>query len=112
MQLEQRVENIVKFLDDKKGEDIEVFNLEDSDYIAKAVVLVNSLGGKHTLALYDYLKDEAKKLNEKILGVDESDDWVVVDLEDILVHIMTPEYRARYALEEFLTELKEGKLNS
>jgi len=104
-----RVENIVNILDSKKAEEIEVFNLEDSDYIAKAVVLANSLGGKHTLALYDNLRVELKKLGEKLMGADESDDWVVVDLGDILIHIMTPQYRMRYSIEEFLKELKEGK---
>ncbi|NPA27832.1 MAG: ribosome silencing factor [Epsilonproteobacteria bacterium] len=110
--LENKVENIVKLLDEKKGEDIEVFDLSDSDYIAKAVILANSLNEKHTLALLDFLKENKKKLNEDILGYDESEDWVVIDLNDILVHIMTPQYRMRYAIEEFLKELKEGKFNS
>ncbi len=109
MGINDRVEKIVHFLDEKKAEQIEAFNLEDSDYIAKAVVLANSLGGKHTLALYDYLRVAVKEFGEKILGADESDDWVVVDLGDIIVHIMTPEYRMRYSIEEFLKELKEGK---
>ncbi len=106
----KRVDNIVKLLDEKKGEEIEVFNLEDSDYIAKAVILANSLGGKHTSALFDALRENKKALNENIFGFDESDDWVAIDLGDILIHIMTPQYRMRYALEEFLEELKEKKL--
>jgi ribosome silencing factor RsfS/YbeB/iojap len=102
----QRVDNLAKLLDEKKAEDIEVFDLEDSDYIAKAVILANSLGGKHTAALFDYLRENKKALNEEILGFDESDDWIVIDLGDILIHIMTPQYRMRYALEEFLEEIK------
>ncbi len=110
MSLESRIDNIVKILDEKKGNNIESFNLEDSDYIAKSVILVNSLGGKHTSALYDNLRVAFRESGEKILGADESDDWIVVDLGDILIHIMTPEYRLRYKLEKFLKELKEGKL--
>ena len=112
MNIEQRVERIVNFLDEKKAEEIESVNLEDSDYIAKAVILANSLGGKHTLALYDYLREFLRENNEKLLGADESDDWVVVDLGDILIHLMTPQYRMRYSIEEFLKELKEGKFKS
>jgi len=108
-EIKHRVEKLVKLLDEKKGEDIEVFDLEDSDYISKAVILVNSLGGKHTSALFDHIRESKKELDETILGFDESDDWVVVDLEDILIHIMTPQYRMRYSLEEFLKELKDGK---
>jgi ribosome silencing factor RsfS/YbeB/iojap len=107
-EIKSRVESIVKLLDEKKGEEIEVFDLEDSDYIAKAVILVNSLGGKHTSALFDHIRENKKELGEHILGFDESDEWIVVDLEDILIHIMTPQYRMRYSLEEFLQELKDG----
>jgi len=109
MSIKERAEKIVNFLDQKKAEEIEVFNLEDSDYIAKAVILANSLGGKHTIALYDNLRVEIKTLGEKLMGADESDDWVVVDLGDIMIHLMTPQYRMRYSIEEFLKDLKEGK---
>ena len=42
MTIEERIENIVKILDDKKAEEIEVFNLQNADYIAKRVVIANS----------------------------------------------------------------------
>jgi ribosome silencing factor RsfS/YbeB/iojap len=105
MTLEQRVENIIKILDDKKAEEIEVFNLENADYIASKVVIANSLNAKHTLALYDNLKNELKPKGESFLHSDISDEWVVADLGDILIHIMIPEYRQRYSLEKFLSEL-------
>jgi len=107
MTMEERIENIVHILDDKKAEEIEVFNLEDADYIAQRVVIANSLNGKHTLALADHLKVGLRELNDSILASDVSDEWVVADLGDILVHIMIPEYRQRYSLEQFLSELVE-----
>jgi len=103
--LDNRIERIVALLDDKKAEDIEVFNLDKADYIAQRVVIANSLGGKHTLALFDYLKTELKPLGENFFASDASDEWVVADLGDILIHIMIPEYRQRYSLEEFLKEV-------
>ena len=106
MNIKQRVENIVKVLDEKKAEEIEVFDLSDTDYIAKEVVIANSLGGKHTLALFDHLKNELKPKGEEFLGADETDDWVVADLGDIIIHIMTPSYREHYSLEKFLSELE------
>ena len=109
MTIEERVESIVTILDDKKAEEIEVFNLEDADYIAKRVVIANSLNGKHTLALYDHLKRGLKAQGDSFLASDTSDDWVVADLGDILIHIMIPEYRQRYSLEQFLSELVENQ---
>ncbi len=112
MKIEERIENIVNILDDKKAENIEVFNLQNADYIAKRVVIANSLNGKHTLALAEHLKLGLKALNDEILASDMSDDWVVADLGDILVHIMVPEYRQRYSLETFLSELVESQKNA
>jgi len=109
MTIEQRVENIVNILDDKKADEIEVFNLEDADYIAKRVIIANSLNGKHTLSLAEHLKIGLRKSGDSILASDMSDDWVVADLGDILVHIMIPEYRQRYSLEQFLSELVENQ---
>jgi len=110
MTLQNRIHTIVNILDEKKADQIEIFDLADTDYIAKAVVLANSLGGKHTVALLDHLKKDLKPLGETFLHTDETEDWVVADLGDIIIHIMTPEYRQRYSLEEFLTELKRGEL--
>jgi ribosome silencing factor RsfS/YbeB/iojap len=109
MTIDERIERIITILDDKKAEEIEVFNLEDIDYIAQRVVIANSLGGKHTQALYDHLRHELKPLGEEFLGADESDQWVVADLGDILIHIMTPEYRQKYSLESFLGELQKPR---
>lgn len=109
MTIDERIENIVKILDDKKAEEIEVFNLEDADYIAKRVVIANSLNTKHTIALADHLKRELKAQGDAFLASDMSDEWVVADLGDILIHIMIPEYRQRYSLETFLSELVENQ---
>ncbi len=109
MTIDERIAGIVKILDDKKAEEIEVFNLEDADYIAKRVVIANSLNTKHTLALFDHLKRGLKEQDDEFLASDASDEWAVADLGDILIHIMIPEYRQRYSLETFLNELVENQ---
>ena len=109
MTIDERIEKIVNLLDDKKAEEIEVFNLDDADYIAKRVVIANSLNGKHTLALFDHLKKELKAQGETLIASDATDEWTVADLGDILIHIMIPEYRQRYSLETFLSELVENQ---
>ena len=110
--LESRTDRIVALLDDKKAEQIEVFNLDDADYIAQRVIIANSISGKHTLALFDFLKNELKPIGEHFYASDATDDWVVADLGDILVHIMISDYRQRYSLEEFLNELMSQKKSS
>ena len=112
MSVEERAERIVTFLDSKKAEELEVFNLEEIEYIAKRVVIANAISSKHAAALADQLKKELKPLGEVFLHIDESEDWVVVDLGDILIHIMTSDARQMYSMEEFLAELSAGKFSS
>ncbi len=102
--MEKRVENIVSLLDEKKAENIQAFNLKDKDYFVDEVIIASTLGDRHGSALLDYLKKSLKEKNEKFLHIEESDSWIVIDLGDILIHLMTPEYRSRYNLEEFLQE--------
>lgn len=102
--MEKRLEKISACLDKNKAESIEIFNLTDKDYFVDQVVIATSLNSKHTEALLNYLKNELKP-EETFLGTDVSDEWVVADLGDILIHIMTPEYRVKYNMEEFLGEV-------
>ncbi len=105
--LDSRIDAIVDVLDKNKAEEIEVFDLDNTDYIAKRVVIANALNNKHTSALFDKMKEELKPRGESFVYADTSDDWIVVDMGDIIVHIMVPEYRRRYDLESFLNELSE-----
>ena len=104
-QLSERIDRIVALLDSKKGEDIQVFDMEDREYLTRAVVLATTLGDKHTLALLDYLKEDLKPAGETFVAVEEGEQWTVVDLGDIMIHLMVPEYRAKYDLESFLDNL-------
>jgi ribosome-associated protein len=106
--LQNRIEKIVEVLDKNKAENIEVFDVKEKNYFVDYVVIASSLGTKHTLALLDHLKKDLKP-SERFCYVDESDNWVVVDLGDILIHIMTPEYRVKYDMESFLNELVSQK---
>lgn len=106
--MEKRIEKISHVLDTHKAEAIEVFDLRDRDYFVDFVIIASSLGERHTEALLDHLKRELKP-EEHFLGTDASPEWVVVDLGDILIHVMTPEYRNKYDLESFLAEVAQKR---
>ncbi len=109
--MEDRIEKISHVLDTNKAESIEVFNLSQKEYFVDYVIIASSLGKRHTEALLDHLKRDLKPA-ESFLGVDVSDEWVVVDLGDILIHIMTPEYRTRYDMESFLNSVDNTSIQS
>jgi len=104
--MQDRINKIVNVLDTNKAEAIEVFDLRDKDYFMDYVIIATSIGARHTEALLDYLK-RGLKPQEQFLGSDESGEWIAVDLGDILIHIMTPEYRSRYDLETFLGTIEK-----
>ncbi|NPA87954.1 ribosome silencing factor [Caminibacter pacificus] len=104
-----RIAKIKELLDEKKALDIMDYDLRDTDYFVDYVVVATTMADKHAKALLDHLKKTLKPLGEEFLGVDESDDWTVIDLGDILIHLMSEEYRAKYQMDEFLKEIK-GKL--
>jgi len=105
--MQNRIEKITQLLDTNKAEAIEVFDLLEKDYFVDYAIIASSLGTKHTVALLEHLK-KGLKPEETFNNVDESGDWIVVDLGDILIHIMTPEYRGKYDMENFLSELSES----
>lgn len=98
--MEQRIKKIVDLLDLRKAEDIEVFDLEGKGYITNTVIIATALNGKHSLALLSHLKD--LKPQEEFVRTEEDGDWTIVDLGDILIHIMTQSHRDTYSLEQFL----------
>lgn len=106
-----RIEKISHVLDMNKAENIEVFDLIGSDYFADYVVIATSLGERHTFALLDHLKRNLKP-EEEFLAIDESGDWIAIDLGDILIHVLTPNYRNIYDLESFLREIAARKNNA
>ncbi len=101
--MSHKIDTIVKLLDEKKAENIQAFDMRGKDYLVDDVIIASTLGQKHGAALMDYLKPVLRELGEKVLYTEESDEWSVIDLGDMMIHLMTPEHRSKYNIEEFLT---------
>ena len=100
--MEKRLEEIKQILDDKKAENIEIITLKDKNYLVDAVVIATTLNSKHGFSLLSYLKDGLKPYGEEFVRVDENDEWTIVDLGDVMIHLMSESHRKKYNLEEFL----------
>ena len=108
--MENRLKKITTILDEKKAEDIETIDLTGKSYLVDQVVIATTLNSKHAYSLVNYLKDILKPQGEEFLRVDENDEWTIIDLGDILIHLMSEVYREKYQMEEFLDEIKKGNL--
>ncbi|MCK9161767.1 MAG: ribosome silencing factor [Arcobacter butzleri] len=105
--MEKRIEQIVKILDEKKGENIEVFDLTNRAYMVDFVVVATTLNSKHAFSLQDELKVKLKPLGEEFLRVDEDENWTIIDLGDLMIHLISENYRQKYHLDDFLKEIEK-----
>lgn len=109
--MQERIDNIVQILDDKKADLIETFDMQDKDYFVKFVVIATTMGERHALSLIDDLKTNLKSKGEEFLNIESSEEWTVLDLGDILIHLMSETYRVKYNIEEFLKGLNKESQN-
>ena len=98
--------NIEKILDNNKASNIISINLENKSYIADYMIIASGTSSRHLQALSEILVSELKKkglYNCRIEGR-ESNDWKLVDTNDIIIHIFHPEKRKFYDLEKMWSE--------
>lgn len=102
MQASDVVDSIKTVLDEKKGQNIRVLDVIGKTSVTDYMVLVNSTSARHAKSLCDYILDNMKQQNITPLGVEglQGSDWVLVDLGDVIVHIMTSQAEAFYQLEK------------
>ncbi len=72
------------------------------------VVIASADSVRQTKALVNHLRERAKALGASVVGVEgeDSGEWVLIDLGDIVVHIMQPAVRSHYKLEELWDQPK------
>ncbi len=103
---QKMIAEICQIIEEKKGENIEVFNLEKTDYFVDFVVIATALIDRHAMALLEELKKQLKAKGESFFHIDEENpDWIVIDLGDIIIHLFTENQRKKFNLEEFLQKL-------
>ena len=102
MQLSRLQRVVIDALEDVKGQDIRVYNTTHLSNLFDRVVLVTATSNRQTRALASHVVEKAKTAGATVLSVEGEDagEWVLVDLGDVVVHIMQPAIRAYYALEE------------
>lgn len=98
----QLCELAVAALEDSKGENIEVLDLTDRSTFADYMIVASGNSSRQVKAMADRLVQRAKAAGCPPLGVegDREAEWVLVDLADVVVHLMLPQTRAFYNLEK------------
>lgn len=93
---------VVDALEDVKGFDVLIFNTAKMPTMFERVIIASGTSNTQVKALADRVREKVKEAGGRVYGVEgeKEGDWVLVDLGEIVVHIMHPTVREFYNLEE------------
>ena len=102
MDIRKKQRVVVEALEDIKGRDILVYNTARMPSMFERVVIASGDSTRQVKALADSVQDKIKENGGRVYGVEgeANGEWVLVDLGEIVVHIMHPTVRDFYNLEE------------
>jgi ribosome-associated protein len=102
MKIDDKIAAIVSALEDIKAQDIAVLDTAKLTSLFERLVIASAESSRQTRALANSVRDKMKELGEHVIGMEGEDtgEWVLVDVGDVVVHIMHPAVRAHYNLEE------------
>jgi len=97
---------VVDALEDVKGQEIMLFDTTGLTSLFDRIAVVSGTSNRQTKALAASVRDKVKAAGGDVVGMEGEDtgEWVLVDLGDMIVHIMQPAIRQYYRLEEIWGE--------
>jgi ribosome-associated protein len=92
----------VGILDDLKAENIQTLDVRHLTSIMDVMIVASGRSERHVRGVADVLVERCDEVGIPLLGVEgqEGGEWVLVDLADVVVHIMLPRTRAFYEIEK------------
>lgn len=93
---------VLEQLDDAKGEAIKVIDVCGKTTICDSMVVVTGTSARHLRSLAEHVEEELKKHGLKPIGIEgeNTGEWILVDLGDVIVHVMLAQTRDFYQLEK------------
>lgn len=110
---DQLLSIVVDAIDDMKGVDLLVIDVRDMTSITDRMVITSGTSTRHVKSIADNVALKAKQAGFPALGVEgaQAAEWVLIDLGDVVVHVMTPAIREFYALEKLWTVVGDKSEN-
>lgn len=100
---------IVEALVDHRGRDIVSLDVTKLTDVTDFMVVVSGTSNRHVRALVDYVFYLVKHRSVDVIGIEGRDrgEWVLIDLGDVVVHVMQAQTREFYDLERLWSDLRE-----
>lgn len=89
-------------LDDMKARDIVEIDVSNKSTVTDRMVIASGTSKRHVMSIGQHVQEEMKRQGVMPLGIEGVDtgEWVLVDLGDLVVHVMMPDARSFYDLEK------------
>lgn len=106
MQSAELKQFVIDKVDDLKAKDIISFDVSNRSNITNYMVICSGTSKTHVRAIAENMVKEAKIANLALSGVEgrEESEWVLVDLGDVILHVMQDQTRDFYQLEKLWAE--------
>ena len=98
-------------IDELKGQDVVELDVRKLTDVADYLLVVSGRSARQVKAIAENVIDKAKAAGVRPLGIEglEDGEWVLVDLCDVVVHVMQPETRTYYELEKLWSAMEPIK---
>jgi len=93
---------VIDALEDIKAEDIQILDVTEMTDVTDYMIIATGKSTRQVKALANEVSSQAKAAGIQPMGMEGEDvgEWALVDLIDVIVHIMTPQIRSTYNLEK------------
>ncbi len=107
--MSQLLEIITKTLSDKQAEKITIIDMRSVNPYSDYYVVCTARNSRHAATLADYVEEAAAKAGypARVTEGDRNSDWILADLNEVVVHIFTEEARSRYRLEALWADMPQ-----
>ena len=102
MNSEKLCKLVIEALEEVKARDIVKLDVRDLTTVTDYMIVASGTSSRHVKALADAVSDKSREAGHRPVGIegDDGSDWVLLDLQDALVHVMLPRVREFYNLEK------------
>ena len=107
MNIEKLQALVIDALEDVKASDIVLFDTSKLTSLFERIIIASGTSNRQTKALAASVRDKIREAGGDVVSIEGEDtgEWVLVDLGDLIVHIMQPPIRNYYRLEEIWGEI-------